>query len=460
MSKLASLLTSAGLWRLTTYAWVGAAVGGPTSVESLADPTSMFAPVGRMNAARWVHAEIVLNDKVLVTGGSFQIAGEWFDPATNAFTAIPAGAMNVRVYGSATALPDGKLFLAGGTDGRIDLQNTAEIFDPATATSRMVQARMNSSRISHTATLVSSTKVLLSGGQGPGGVLDTAELFDLVTETFSQVATNMSARRFGHTATLLPGDKVLIAGGYSGQSFSNTADVFDRATGTFITVGLPMHSARYGHTATWLPNGKVLIAGGWDGTGALASAEIFDPATQTFALLSNAMKARREGHTATLLNTGYVLIAGGDSDGQTPMNAAELFNPTLETFTSLDPDGMTMPRRLHSAARLQDGRVLLTGGYVNWQPIDTAEVFDCSAEFGTLSTNITEEAAGPNGTNIIVVRWPASANDWVLQESGSMGDGTWVNSTRPTEVVGAQNRITVPLAEGPRFFRLVRRVGP
>ena len=367
---------------------------------SVAQSPPLFAAVGPMNASRWVHAETVLDQNVLVTGGSFQLAGEFFNPVTNTFTPLSSGAPTDRVYGTATPLPDGKVLLIGGTDGNGPL-DTAEIFDPGTTTSRAIAARMNTPRYGHAATHAGPGQVLLCGGQDSSGILNTAELFDRTTETFSPVAGNMSVPRIGHTATALPNGKVLITGGFSGDSVSASADLFDPATGTFVALGIPMHSARYGHTATVMFSGKVLIVGGWDGTRALGSAELFDPATQTFALVSNTMTSPREAHTATDLDNGFVFIAGGDSDGQTPVSSVDLFNPSSETFIPIDVGNMTTPRRLHSAARLRDSRVLLTGGYGNGQAFNSAELFYCPPVFGPfLPAAVTTEAVGPEGVTV------------------------------------------------------------
>jgi len=70
-------------------------------------------------------------------------------------------------------------------------------------------------------------------------------------------------------------------------------------------------------TATLLRDGRVLIVGGLTttGSGGLASdtnagAEVFDPKSGTFSR-AGAMTNNRNLHTATLLNDGRVLIAGG-----------------------------------------------------------------------------------------------------------------------------------------------------
>ena len=79
-------------------------------------------------------------------------------------------------------------------------------------------------------------------------------------------------------------------------------------------------------------NGMVLIAGGQGSAGALLSAELYNPATGTFTP-TGSLNTARVYHTATLLNNGTVLIAGGyDNNGNTSASA-ELYNPATGTFT-------------------------------------------------------------------------------------------------------------------------------
>ncbi len=83
----------------------------------------------------------------------------------------------------------------------------------------------------------------------------------------------------------------------------------------------------------------------------------------------------RAGHTATLLEDGRVLLAGGFSldlnDDSTTLSSAELFDPVTGTLEPAPELGageggafQASPRAFHTATRLPGGKVLLAGGEV------------------------------------------------------------------------------------------------
>src|ERR1700682_4438005 len=107
-------------------------------------------------------------------------------------------------------------------------------------------ASLATGREEHTATLLPNGKVLVAGGtDGRGKVLASAELYDPVRNRWTS-AGSMAATRIDQTATLLPSGKVLVAGGvvlpYPAPSLAS-AGLYDPSTNAWATEA-PMIEAR------------------------------------------------------------------------------------------------------------------------------------------------------------------------------------------------------------------------
>lgn len=264
-----------------------------------------------------------------------------------------------RINHTATLLPDGRVLLAGGTDGIDSATSIASalLYDPSSQTFTSTGI-MSTPRYSHTATLLNNGEILMTGGMGVNGTeLDTAELFNPTTGTFAPKKGSMAVGREGHTVTLLGDGKVLLTGGASFNGpFLSSAEVYDPSTGLFTPVNGAMSIPRRYQTATLLANGQVLVAGGGGGSGSV-SADLYDPATKIFTPTGD-MKNARFSHTATLLPNGKVLIAGGGTLER--LITAEEYDPGTGVFT---PTGnMTSARLTHTATLLNDGTVFIAGG--------------------------------------------------------------------------------------------------
>ena len=85
------------------------------------------------------------------------------------------------------------------------------------------------------------------------------------------------------------------------------------------------------------------------------------------------MNQARIFHTATLLEDGRVLVTGGFIDGSV-FSSAEIYNPEKGEFVLIGD--MHSPRYGHSAVRLLNGKVLITGGVPPGLPPAPAEIFD------------------------------------------------------------------------------------
>jgi hypothetical protein len=126
-------------------------------------------------------------------------------------------------------------------------------------------------------------------------------------------------------------------------------------------------------SATNLGNGTVLILGGSSQDGlhdSVSSAEVYASKSGAFHAAGQ-LNGKRSFHTAALLPNGLVLVAGGtldffDDDGlpdRLVLSTVERFDPS--SGKSVSTGGLEIPRFLHTATLLNDGRVLVTGGLDN-----------------------------------------------------------------------------------------------
>ncbi|WP_433931906.1 Kelch repeat-containing protein [Sorangium cellulosum] len=287
-----------------------------------------------------------------------------YDPALDAW--LPAAPMSeARSAHTATLLADGRVLVTGGARGGAEWVSSAELYDPATD-AWTPAATMISARSSHTATLLADGRVLAAGGAPPGGAPGaTAELYDPVSDTWSPTPAASVVRR-EHAATRLQDGRVLLVGGrVIGAGTLSSVEIYDPTTGAW-TPGPDMLRARLMPTATLLEDGDVLVTG-YDPD---AEAETYDPVANAWTLASNKMSLRRGPHTATRLCDGRVLVSGN----QPP----DLYDPSTRTFSKA-PRGQ-VSRSDATATLLPDGRVLFVGGTFvdgNSNPAG-AEIYDPS----------------------------------------------------------------------------------
>ncbi|HSI71238.1 MAG TPA: hypothetical protein VK941_13465 [Gillisia sp.] len=118
-----------------------------------------------------------------------------------------------------------------------------------------------------------------------------------------------------------------------------------------------MNIPRHKHDAVMLPDGKVLINGGSDKHDILfTSAEIYDPNTSQFTSIANMNYPRfKHKETSILLPDNNILLGGGS-------HKAEIYNFRTGKFTPLQDD-MGATRWFSRATLLDNGEVLITGGY-------------------------------------------------------------------------------------------------
>jgi hypothetical protein len=271
-----------------------------------------------------------------------------------------------RAAHTATALPSGRLLVAGGMGAGGGGLASAELVDLSGARASRVEAvaPMAHARAGHTAVALPDGRVVVAGGYD-GGYLGSVEVFDPARRRFQPLG-ELSEGRSGHTATLLRDGRILIAGGVGrGWSFLSSAEMLDPRSGRSEPVR-PMSIARESHTATLLPDGRVLIIGGHRGRRAAmevhASAEIYDPATRRFHPAGQLTTARHK-HDAVLLANGSVLVLGGaDRTDRRHFATTEVYDPATGVFKPGPSMASTRYKLQGTAIRLPNGDVLVPSG--------------------------------------------------------------------------------------------------
>jgi len=421
-------LTSTAAWSSSAPGVATITPGGlATGVKT--GQSSLSATLGSItgSAALAVTAPVLVS--IAVTPGNasitvgtkqqFTATGTYSDASTQNLTSTAAWSSSAPSVATISDASGSQGLATTAGLGTTTMQATSGAINgstPLTVTAGFVlTGSLNTARASHTSTVLNNGMVLIAGGYN-GNVLASAELYNPATGTFTPTGSLKTARLY-HTATLLNNGRVLIVGGNAENgNILASAELYNPATGTFTPTG-SLNTARELHTATMIQgamiNGMVLIAGGQGSGGALASAELYNPTTGTFAA-TGSLNTARLYHTATLLNDGTVLIAGGyDNNGHTSASA-ELYNSATATFTPTL--SLNTARYRHTATLLNSGMVLIAGGEdSNGNALASAELYNPAAGSfaidGSLNTARILHTATllNNGTDLMTGGYGSSA---------------------------------------------------
>jgi hypothetical protein len=323
------------------------------------------------------------------TAGAFLLDSTWPGCVADERLCLSAG----RAFFSLDRLAGRDTLLAVGGEP-VDSEFAAETYEPEDV--RFFPARVGMAkprtRAGQVALPEPERAVVIAGGLDAAGLpLASVEVFDATLGTFAEIGALGEAR--AAPAMVSTPDGVLVIGGWStfrdwpvAQAEDRTASAridrirFEGGTPHVESLGSLLH-ARAEASAVLLPDrgdgARVFVCGGLPGPGdALDSCELIDPATGASAESSRVLPRYR--HTATLLDDGRVLIAGGFNKGgpASAYNRAEILDP-LGGRVTVYP-GMVANRAGHTAHLLQNGMVLLVGGQgVNGQPaIEDYELFN------------------------------------------------------------------------------------
>lgn len=161
-------------------------------------------------------------------------------------------------------------------------------------------------------------------------------------------------------------ESYFVPSGYPGDTITVTDSLGATTSYSFTISGYwsyagNMSANRQNPTVTPLDNGKILVVGGPDAA-AGTSGDLFDSATQTFSTTGSLIYGRG-AHAATKLGDGKVLVTGGQLNfTSTFYNSGEIYDPTSNSFTPISSSWMSAKRAMHTSTLLPNGKVFIAGG--------------------------------------------------------------------------------------------------
>lgn len=229
------------------------------------------------------------------------------------------------------------------------------------------------------AVVLPNGNVLVGGGEGITSILASCEIYEINNKKWRYTKPMNIPRMYGNFILLKTG-KILAIGGYTERS----CELFDPVTETWTTTDSLPTTRITGQSTTILKDGRILVCGGFRdsadvSTGKyieLKACEIYDPVAEKWSRAAS-MNIARSSHTATLLENGTVLIAGGFGTSL-ELRSCEIYDP-VNNIWSISAS-LNEPRSQASSILLPNGCVLISGGdslgvnIIPWKK--TCEVFD------------------------------------------------------------------------------------
>jgi len=352
---------------------VGNSLGRPPASWSTSNPT-----VATVNPVNGVVRGVAIGTATIMATIDQVSAAEAVTVLADTVDVLTLSMQVARAGHIAKVLPDGRVLVVGGVPAGVRPQ--AEVYDPTSRTFSSADD-MITVRGGHSAaalpdgTLLFLDGVVLRDGRTFFAGLPVGEIYDPASGTFSFAAGYVHTRLLGwSTATPLLDGRVLLTGAERTPDggLSGATELFDPGNGAFSVAGAMNDFSDTSGWGTLLPDGAVLFVQ-WNFDSPPDAVDLYDPGNGTFSLVARS-SPNHEYSQAVRLQDGRVLITGGQLPGGNGSSDAQLYMSTLRRLVSTT--NIAVGRHLHAAALLRDGTVLITGGYSIWPtPTASAEIY-------------------------------------------------------------------------------------
>ncbi len=231
------------------------------------------------------------------------------------------------------------------------------------------------------------------------------------------IAPHLVRPRFSHDATLLDDGRLLVSGGWTGVANNNEifpypvvfSQIYDPETDTWTLTNrmgseIPQELPGFliYSPATRLPDGRIVSVAlseesqGGNPDDVTSAIAVFDPEAVEWTHLSD-IPSNRIFTDIISLEDGRVLVVGGldlkamSSSFATiePEDLVESYDTDTGEWQTLGP--MNEPAIEHSLVPLNDGRVMVVGGFNDsnsMQGTDRAEIFDAATDTWNLASSM------------------------------------------------------------------------
>jgi hypothetical protein len=343
--------------RVLTYGTTTTGVRTGYFVYDVWDPQLGLGSNSHTTLPNATAVDIFCNAQLLLPDGNIEMwGGDIIDPSEGDASLQPNDDSNLfnpldnslvrtskmfrkRWYATATTLPNGEVYIQGGTGGE-------DFPEVRTSTGNF--------------RLLSGTPTAYLGALYPRNfVAPDGNIFGTRYEEMYRVApkgtgTITKAGRFtsgnmGASSTAVmfrPGKILQLGGGYDVNAASPLAHVINinAATPVVTQVASPAYRRHWGNS-TMLPDGRVFVSGGSVAdndpvNGVAYTSELYDPVANTWSQAATAQRMRLYHSSALLLPDATVLTLGGGANGpQLNLNAEIYYPPYL-----FNPDGTPAAR--------------------------------------------------------------------------------------------------------------------
>ncbi|WP_210415639.1 kelch repeat-containing protein [Bdellovibrio sp. ZAP7] len=301
---------------------------------------------------------VLKSGKVLFTGGQrlaeaavLTETSVIFDPDTNTMIAGP-NMTESRAYHTATLLPSGKVFIAGGINMTTGESSTGEIYDPTTNAFTLIT--LPRARYLHSAFVLPNGRLLLTGGVNSLGNPLENDVYDPTTGTWSRLADRPSPDAI-EVVYPLNDSEFLLLGAFGTKKYNSTTDTWTSLATSPISRTFP--------TVSRLKSGLIFVAGGTDGgTGNPSDAvEIYNPDTDTWTSVAS-LDVPLVAMTSQALPDGKVAIIGGNQSISQSLaeSAVRIYDPSNNQWSFGTP--LSEARFSHSSVEMLDGQIVIFGG--------------------------------------------------------------------------------------------------